>query len=389
MRRSLSRLVVALVLLGAAGVAVARSQAPAPAPAPPPLTLEEQRQLARRASERVRALQREADQLLTEERTVLGDLRRLEVARALRAQEIEQLQAEQAVVAGELADTTRHIAALDRTRLEQAPALRARLVELYKLGAGGYARLLLGVDDVRRIARAYRTVSALASSDRERARAHGSTLASLTQARAGLERRQRELASLAERAATARAALDRALADRTALVRSFDDRRDLNARLIGELQAAQQQLERTVRGLPGPDATPAALPLRPFKGALDWPVTGYLTRRFTGTTTNDGAGTGIRLAAPQGTPVRTVHDGVVAYAAPFTGFGRLVIVDHGGQSYSMYGYLDRSDVERGARVMRGQAIGSVGTEPTGRPSLYFSLRIDGQPVDPLEWLKTR
>jgi septal ring factor EnvC (AmiA/AmiB activator) len=82
-----------------------------------------------------------------------------------------------------------------------------------------------------------------------------------------------------------------------------------------------------------------------------------------------------------------VHDGVVAFAGPFSGFGNLVIVDHGAQNFSLYGDLLDFSVAKGARVDRGQALGSAGPLPSGGTGLYFELRVDGRPVDPLQWLK--
>ena len=67
---------------------------------------------------------------------------------------------------------------------------------------------------------------------------------------------------------------------RTKLVESIDARRDLNAQLTGELEAAQQRLQGTVAQLGGARAAPAALPLRPFKGELPWPAAGIVTSRF-------------------------------------------------------------------------------------------------------------
>ena len=65
------------------------------------------------------------------------------------------------------------------------------------------------------------------------------------------------------------------------------------------------------------------------------------------------------------------------------------IVDHGAQTFSLYGQLGDIQVQRGASVERGQAIGSVGNVPAGIPGIYFEMRIDGKPVDPLEWLGQR
>jgi septal ring factor EnvC (AmiA/AmiB activator) len=95
------------------------------------------------------------------------------------------------------------------------------------------------------------------------------------------------------------------------------------------------------------------------------------------------------IAAAEGSPVSVVHDGVVAFADTFGGFGNLVIVDHGSQSFSLYGDLLEMLVKKGARIERGQPVGTVGPAPAGPPELYFELRIDGQSVDPLQWLKKR
>ena len=98
--------------------------------------------------------------------------------------------------------------------------------------------------------------------------------------------------------------------------------------------------------------------------------------------------TGIEIAAPEGRAVRAVHDGQVVFANSFTGFGNLVIVDHGDQSFSLYGYLSSISVQRGAAVERRQLVGTVGRSPLGAQALYFEIRIDGKPVDPVQWLKT-
>ena len=138
--------------------------------------------LAERARERLRQLRAEAQSLLARERTLLVELRRLEVERKLKTEEAQQFERDAAQIEEELADTTRHLTLLRRAHDDQAPALRARLREIYKLGSGGYVRLLFALDHPRDLGRALRTVSALAAQDRERVRAHQSTMASLAAA---------------------------------------------------------------------------------------------------------------------------------------------------------------------------------------------------------------
>jgi murein hydrolase activator len=344
--------------------------------------------LSRRAAERLRTLREEADRLASEERTVLGDLRKLEIDREIRAEEFRQAQAHVAQVTGEFASLDAQIAELERQARDDIPDLRARLVSLYKLGSGRYVRLLLSTTDLRRIGQASRMVAVLADQDRARVAAHQRRLEELTASRRGLEERQARLAGLRTQAERARVAADAAVAARNALVRQIDQRRDLNAQLLGELLTAQQKLQSAVAGMPS--ASPPALPIGPFRGDLDWPVAGTVRQRFGGID-NPGHGitNGIDIAAAEGLPVRAVHDGTVAFADVFTGFGRLVIVDHGGQTFSLYGNLKDIAVARGSRVLGGDTLGSVGVAATGATGLYFELRVDGHPVDPLQWLKKR
>lgn len=347
---------------------------------------------AKRAAERIKALQREADELLARERTLLDELRKLEVDRQLKVEELSKFEREAADTERKLASTAKRLERLRQTADQQRPDVEARLVQLYKIGSGGYWKLLLDVDDLRSMGRAYRTASAMTSLDKLRVLQHQQTLDAVANERAALQARSKELAGLRDQARKARAAIDRALASRNALVESIDQRRDLNAQLAGELQTAQQRLQSSVGQLPSALADAAVgLPIRPFQGALPWPARGTIVRRF-GRQPSSRFGTtitrnGMELAATEGQPVRAVHEGSVAFAGPFTGYGNLVIVDHGERSYSLYGHLESVDVATGQRIEVQAPLGRSGLNPAGAPALYFELRIDGAAVDPLQWLK--
>ena len=84
-----------------------------------------------------------------------------------------------------------------------------------------------------------------------------------------------------------------------------------------------------------------------------------------------------------------MHEGRVAFAGPFAGFGNLVILEHGEGDHSLYGHLRVLGVARGDAVERQAVLGETGLTPAGVPGLYFELRIDGRAVDPLQWLKRR
>ena len=347
--------------------------------------------LARRATERLQALQREADRLASQEQTLLGELRKLEIERQLRSEELKRLANDATKIGDELAASADQLQALQSSQRAQQPELRARLVEIYKLGHARYLRLILSTPDLQHLGRATRTVAVLAKLDRDRVASHQLTLADLQRARATLEERGAALAGLRAAARIAHTAADRAAEARQELVRDIDRRRDLNAQLEGELQTTQLKLQAMLRDLPGVAAAPAvpavenaASPMGLFRGDLPWPATGEVKRRL-----NGSASKGIEIAAAEGADALAIHDGVVAFAGTFSGFGNLVILDHGSRTFSLYGDLLEIAVKKGARIEHGVPVGSIGPTPAGNNGLYFELRVDGQPVDPLQWLKKR
>jgi murein DD-endopeptidase MepM/ murein hydrolase activator NlpD len=93
------------------------------------------------------------------------------------------------------------------------------------------------------------------------------------------------------------------------------------------------------------------------------------------------------LQAPMKTPVRAIHEGLIVFSGWYRGFGNLVIVDHGGDHYSLYGHLHTRSLGRGDRVKQGTMLGEVGETGSLRgPQLYFELRVQRRATDPAGWL---
>ncbi|MGE3958771.1 MAG: murein hydrolase activator EnvC [Vicinamibacterales bacterium] len=342
--------------------------------------------LERRAAERLRALHDEADRLTREERSLLRDLRQLEVDRDIRTAELEQARVAVRTAAQELATLDAQAESLAQRARAALPDLQARIVTLYKLGRGQYARLLLSASDLRQFGQAVRLVSALAEQDRVRLAEHKARLVDLEAARAAARERQAQVQQAQAALQKAQAAAEQAIAARTALVEDIDSQRDLNARFAAELLAAQERLQASMDGLA---STSPTLPIAPFKGGLDWPAPGTVRQRFGASTGGRPPLRGIEIAGAAGTPVRSVHEGTIAFADVFSGYGRLVIVDHGNQTFSLYGNLDQVLVEKGAHVDHGTALGTGAPSDDGTAVVYFELRIDGRAVDPLQWLAQR
>jgi len=349
---------------------------------------------AQRITERIRTLQREAERLAGEARTLVGDLRQREIDRDIKAAQLKQAEAAMTEAERALENTTMRLSDLEVQRINQLPDLKTQLVDIYKRGRSGYARMLFSAGDLREFARATRAVGALSAINERRIEEHRKTLEAMRQERVGFEQKAKELQAKTAEARRAKSAADGAVASASELIRQIDSRRDLTAQYVGELQDAYNKVQQQVVALATekPAGEPVAVPLRPFQGALDWPVQGRIIGFFGQASNRLGGGAarnGIEIAADEDTPVRAIHGGMVGFAGPFTGFGTLVILDHGTNGYSLYGYLGSTALQQGQIVETGAEVGRVGLAPAGPPTLYFEMRIDGRSVNPVQWLKPR
>lgn len=122
-----------------------------------------------------------------------------------------------------------------------------------------------------------------------------------------------------------------------------------------------------------------------------WPLKGWITsgfgKRASPLTGEPGRHYGVDIANEVGSPIRVTADGLVVYAGWETGYGRIVVVEHGYGFSTRYGHCSRIDVKVGDEVKRGQIIAYVGS--TGRSTgshLHYEVRIHGIPVDPEKYL---
>lgn len=162
------------------------------------------------------------------------------------------------------------------------------------------------------------------------------------------------------------------------------------ARAEAQRRAAAAQAARDARRASGKRATPApAVARTPLQvGGLGWPLSGALLAGYRGTMPDGRGSQGLLIAANAGAPIKAVADGTVVYAEWMTGYGLLLIIDHGNGYMSLYAHNDALLRDVGASVKRGEAVATVGSSGGhGRPALYFELRRNGQPVNPNTWLR--
>ena len=307
------------------------------------------------------------------------------------------------------------IGRLQSRRSGQEEVLGRRLRALYKLQAqGGVLPIVLsGADPVEQAVQ-LRHLTTLATVDARLIREYRVTSDVLADRKSRVEARGRELASLRSEADQERAEADQEAAKRRALLAKVQDERAYHERMVGELSEATRRLEAFIRDLqekqrravakvppPGrPAARPAPGDTSPgtgfgaLRGRLAWPADGRVIAEY-GPQVNPRFGTrtfrnGIDIEASEGSNIVAVFPGHVVYTGWFRGYGNLIIVDHGGEYYTVYAHAADIRVSEGDEVKQGQIIGTVGdTGSLQGPRLYFEVRHEGKPQDPTRWLRPR
>ena len=341
-----------------------------------------------RTAARLKELETEAQKLARDEKTLLNELRRLEVDREMKAAELEARTIALEEAAAAVAALEQKQASLADTIARQQPLVRARVVELYKRGPASGLRRLVDAASARDAMRAWRQMTAASGRDAARFGEHRAAVAELAKSRVELEAQRAEAEQQREAANVARVALDRSIRAQRNRIDAIGKERALNAALTEEIRRATAGLARTVESLPAAPGPAGAAPIAAFRRALPWPAAGKVARMFRSEPQGALPFNGIEIAVEDGAPVAAIHEGEVAFSGPYTGFGHLVIVQHGPETFSVYGHLRVGHVGKGDRVTPGQTIGRAGQPPGSRDSrLYFELRVDGQPVNPLQWLR--
>jgi septal ring factor EnvC (AmiA/AmiB activator) len=379
-------LLLALIAAPQATPAAAPPSVPTPVASPVVSGATDEERLAR-VRERRAALEQELKRLRGEEKGLLGEVEQLELELQLRTDELTEIQISLKRTRARLDATVARVRQLETSLAAARPALAAHARALYKLGDLSYLRLLLSIDRPSDFFRGYRFITTLARRDNARVAAFRSDLTALTSEKAELEERTRESIALRARLAATRRALDAQRARKTALLTSLVERKELNAAYVEELAQAESRLQELLSGLGGGEVT---VPLGAFRGSLPWPVEGRVRvgfgrrkhPRFDTYTIHNG----VEIEAQPGAEVRAVHEGRVVFAERFRGYGLMVVVDHGAKHYSLYAQLAEITVTPGQDVATGTVLGTADPAGPDGPGVYFEMRFQGRPEDPLEWL---
>lgn len=325
------------------------------------------------------------DELTRVDRTIgqhVAALRRLDRQRTTDQQRIRQLQRRAQQQANALSV---HRAAL----AEQARAT-------FMLGQQEYLKVLLNQQDPARVARTltyYRYFNAARLSRIETIREKLTELSALERE---IGAQTQALDRLRAEQTQQKDALETEQSRRRSLLASLDREVSDRSRTINRLKEDESRLENLLRQLeqvspPLPSDVPKNGHFAEQRGRLPLPTVGRIRASF-GEPKAVGQlkWRGILVNASEGSDVRAVFRGRVAYADWLRGFGLLLILDHGGGYMTLYGHNQGLYKEVGEWAESGEIIAAVGaTGDVASPGVYFEVRHNGKPRDPLQWCSRR
>jgi murein DD-endopeptidase MepM/ murein hydrolase activator NlpD len=293
---------------------------------------------------------------------------------------------------------TRKLIFLQRQHREAVARLSKRLVEIYTSERTSSLAVMLESGSFSDMLDQLEFINTIGRQDQKVAHEVESAKLQMQETRNATRKTRRQVAEItsavAARTAEQRAVRDRLAWDQRELATARRDKRNTLSEVredkeaaIGhmrDLQAESATLAAKIRSaqstavVPGPTGAPSA-------AGFIWPVHGVLTSGFGWRWGRMHEG--IDIGAPTGTPIRAAAAGRVIYSGWMSGYGNLVVIDHGGGISTAYGHQSSIAAGNGQVVSQGQTIGYVGC--TGHcfgPHLHFEVRINGTPVDPLGYL---
>ena len=403
-RSRIGKGLLAVLLVGLVGTAAV------PAAADPQDELNDIRQEQGEVREKIDALDQRSDELLG--RIAVLDEKREEVDNRVEEldAELHELQVRINEVRDDLADAQHRISLLEKELQEiladlqqRTEVYEGRAIAIYKAGPAVYVDGLLDSEDFSELFDRFAYYRASVDADTElineisvlrdqttsRREQVEAQRARIAESKLRLERDRDQLASVRNEQAVVLAEREAVLSEKEAILAEVETRKDSYEQVEEQLERDAAQIA-SLLASSGSSSSGGVFPTG--GGQLAWPAAGPVTSGY-GYRTHPIFGdtrlhSGIDIGAPYGAPVVASDDGTVAYVGAMSGYGNVVVIDHGNGLSTTYNHLSAFTVGSGQSVSRGSQIGAVGcTGYCTGPHLHFEVRINGSAVDPMPYLQ--
>jgi len=278
---------------------------------------------------------------------------------------------------------------------QQAGYLRQQIRSAYAMGRQEYLKVLLNQQEPDRVARLLRYYDYINKKRTEQIEEYLGTARQLSVVQSEIITRGKTLEQVRRSLQNRRSELLAEQKKRQAVVKQLSQeiagRGDELKKLLADQKRLEQLLEAVTEAIIKLPPPRDASPFPQMRGKLPWPIKGrvlsaYGSKQYNNRLTSHG----MLIQAREGDAVRSIHGGRVVFADWLRGFGFMLIIDHGEGYMSLYGYNQTLNKQPGDWVHGGEVIATAGsTGGQQNNGLYFEIRSDGQPLDPISWIAGR
>lgn len=276
------------------------------------------------------------------------------------------------------------LAQAEKTLAERTTILNKRMRDVYENGQVSYLDVLFGASDFNDFTTRLDLLQRVVKRDIDLVAQVKAERQLIMEKKSELERDQAAIQPLKNMVEAKKRILQTKKNNQQALLNAVTNQRDTSQKAYQELMETSRNIEQMIRGNRGIGSGGGS-------GALMWPISGPITSPYGWRTHPIFGGaryhSGIDIGADYGDIVVAADTGVVISADWMGGYGKAVLIDHGGGIVTLYGHNSELLVSEGQRVVKGQAIARAGAtgDATG-PHVHFEVRENGSPVNPMSYL---
>ncbi len=330
------------------------------------------------------------EQSAQEERSLLDELQQMEEKIAVHKGKVDEFKEKIRQQEQVLAAKERELASLMESNEALRQHLLKRLKAFYIMGRTGFLNVTFSGKPLPDLLLTLDGFHSLITYDQALFKTYRESLTTLQRTRQSSELEKGVLENFLADADKENAALQQAAEEKQRMLQRVQTQKDLYEQALKEMRKAENRLASTLATTTRTNGQKGQ-GFQLTKGKLSPPVWGEVVSRFRDSSANDGDMTfanGISIATGERTEVYAVYEGTVLFADTMRGYGKMIIIDHEGQYFTVYARLDAIRVRQGDPITQGQIIGTTGSTDTLFGSgLYFEIRHDAVAEDPLLWLK--
>lgn len=346
---------------------------------------EEQRKLERIRREQ-KKVEAELNNVKKQKSSLIRELERLNNQLNAAESKLDQVEKEIEVTRQELDKLNRELEEAIKKIEHRKGLFNQRLRNMYKNGSYGYLDVLLQADNFSDLISRFYIVSKVASYDLSVLEEMKEYRDQVEEKRSQVKQKEVKMLSLKNDLISQKKEVQALAVSRNKTLQVVKSQEQMYKKMLDELERTSKEIERTILRLQSSGSY--------VGGKFVWPAPGYgritsnfgwrihpiyRTKRFH---------SGIDIGVPWGGKIVAAASGKVIYADWYGGYGKTVMIDHGGGIVTLYAHNSRLKVKAGAFVKAGDIIALAGSTglSTG-PHLHFEVRKNGKPVNPLNWVR--